>query len=775
MDSEPIVSPETTTELDREPIASPETTTELDREPIASPEKIPDIQVTTDQKDEHHDYDREYLPETEPLTEDPQTPEIECLNAESRLCYTGHPITRGIGVCRDGVQPCENGKWGICRGQISPTAEICGDGLDNNCNGTVDEGCPCHYLDKPHGVCKDLTRDTSGNCPKPVNYSPTEICGDGLDNNCDSTIDEGPHCATLQCLSLKSGNGTDSDPYLITTPSDLKCIQHNLLAYFALQNDLDMSKYYQYSTSSSTPDNQFMIGKGCNSPFSGTLDGRFFSINGFVYINKNIQEAGLFSCIGNNGMVKDLGLREIYIEGYSIIGGLAGVLDGGNIQQVYVIGRKIYAHFNNAGGIVGWLKNGSIERSFTNISVDAYDNPGGIAGVMINGLISNSYSRGSVNGRGNCSGGLTGHTGQSGSIENSYSSGTVTGTRCSGSSSGGLVCATNNSIGNIINSFSAGSVKHPCVTGGFAAGCHANTNVSNCYWDITRSTQPKSACGTGVNADGSMPHYFFDPANPPLDKWDPKIWYFSKTGYPTLRWVRDIGVFDLVIYYDFEDDFTTNKRLPDRAGHGHYLTPSNGSIAQGSNQPIAGKYGIFSSGSFISVYNPSSTLSDITISLFFFATDPTQNYKIASAAWWAGGNNASGWVLGTHAPEFWSDLNSPIIDTNKCNGAHPGWGFSSSPFKANAWNHVAITHDRQYFRMYINGIKTNQCPSYGDTIGKGQQMQLGAWCASKGMICNGFQFKGHIDEFRIYDGALSDAQLGHLYHITANGNPPLYW
>jgi DNA-binding beta-propeller fold protein YncE len=54
------------------------------------------------------------------------------------------------GACRAGTRSrlcsasCRWGAWGACGGDyVGPSAEVCGDGIDNNCNGAPDEGCAC--------------------------------------------------------------------------------------------------------------------------------------------------------------------------------------------------------------------------------------------------------------------------------------------------------------------------------------------------------------------------------------------------------------------------------------------------------------------------------------------------------------------------------------------------------------------------------------------------------------------------------------------------------
>jgi len=120
---------------------------------------------------------------------------------EHQLCGFQENIDYGVGICKPGVMTCYNGVL-YCEGHTGPGDEIC-DGVDNNCNGTVDEGIAnatavaCY--EGPEGTlavgeCRAGIRYcTDGNFGGPCDNQvlPTVERCDDLDNDCDGEVDEG--------------------------------------------------------------------------------------------------------------------------------------------------------------------------------------------------------------------------------------------------------------------------------------------------------------------------------------------------------------------------------------------------------------------------------------------------------------------------------------------------------------------------------------------------------------------------------------------------------
>ncbi len=96
--------------------------------------------------------------------------------------------------------------------------------------------------------------------------------------------------------------------------------------------------------------------------------------------------------------------------------------------------------------------------------------------------------------------------------------------------------------------------------------------------------------------------------------------------------------------------------------------------------------------------------------------------------------------------------------------------FSSGSYSIpyNQWNHAIVTRDGQNVKVYVNGVLRNSVTS---------MTNAGFPIDSKailGQSLNGGNqfFKGQMDDFQIYKGALTDAQVAYLYNSQLNCDDP---
>ena len=175
-----------------------------------------------------------------------------------------------------------------------------------------------------------------------------------------------------------SGEGDETSPYIIRTPSELSYVAQQVNKggnwqnkHFQLGSDIDLSGRIW------TP-----IGTETNS-FQGMFNGRGYTIKN-LYIDDTITvgSLGLFGTL-ENAKVYDLRLVDATIVSQkNNVGLVAGKSVDSTISACYVIGFANSTK-SNEGSVVGYLDNSNLSRIETNTNLSR------IAGYSKNGKISN--------------------------------------------------------------------------------------------------------------------------------------------------------------------------------------------------------------------------------------------------------------------------------------------------------------------------------------------------------------------------------------------------
>ena len=207
---------------------------------------------------------------------------------------------------------------------------------------------------------------------------------------------------------------------------------------------------------------------GGENPFAATFDGNGHTISN-LYINRSDRNegsgpVGLFGS-AVDAVIRNVGLVDVDVAGFAVVGGLVGIIPYGHIKDSYVTGSV--AGSTVVGGLAGW-NHGAISGSHFSGSVSALETDwkgggrviGGLVGLQDYGVITASYASGSVAGVSRV-GGLVGEIKGGGYVVASHSSADVAGR----DGAGGLA-GVNRFL--ISGSYATGSVTGERAVGGLA-------------------------------------------------------------------------------------------------------------------------------------------------------------------------------------------------------------------------------------------------------------------------------------------------------------------
>jgi len=217
------------------------------------------------------------------------------------------------------------------------------------------------------------------------------------------------------------GSGTETDPYQITTVSELQDMQNDLSAYYILMNDIDAS---------ATEFNP--IGYDQDNRFVGGFEGNGYVISD-LYINKSTDKVGLFGWVTFDAEIRHVGLENVDITGTRYVGALIGFQDNGLGLVSHNYSTGTVSGGDEVGGLVGYNSGTTIDNCYSTATVSGNDSVGGLVGTS-KGYENYCYSIGSVTGSSNV-GGLIGAN-ESGYNVSSYYNIETSGQSTSGGGSG---------------------------------------------------------------------------------------------------------------------------------------------------------------------------------------------------------------------------------------------------------------------------------------------------------------------------------------------------
>lgn len=221
---------------------------------------------------------------------------------------------------------------------------------------------------------------------------------------------------------FEAGNGTETDPYIIATASQLDEVRNFPSACFELSKDIDLSSYLNPNSSGWTP----------IEVFTGKFDGKKHTIKGLWISLSSISNVGLFANIQGSSDNERAGVSNLFVNiskkgitGGSRVGGICGNLSYGNIENCMVTGD--ISGDTYVGGVVGYSDYSSISQCASSGNIIATNaEVGGILGGCYykSCSIENCYSIANVKAEGSYN--LDAY-GIGGSAENCYFAGTISG------------------------------------------------------------------------------------------------------------------------------------------------------------------------------------------------------------------------------------------------------------------------------------------------------------------------------------------------------------
>jgi hypothetical protein len=301
-----------------------------------------------------------------------------------------------------------------------------------------------------------------------------DVNGLGAGNNGVWIMAGYPHLQ-MEHKHMKPGSKVIEDVF------QLQMMALDLSEDYVLANDINATDTATWNWNGTFFEGFAPVGKpvgGTTAPqFLGTFDGQNHLITNLRINRPADDELGLFGYLAAGSVVADVGLQNVFVNGYGTasdnIGGLAGKSKG-TITNSFVTGQV--DGNDDVGGLVGETEGGVVEYSYADVTIPYHSNSddvGGLVGDNDGGVIRKSYARGQI-GAAARGGGLAGQSRNGGLIEDSYATTAVQG----GYQVGGLVGVN---TATVLNSYATGAVSGTSYVGGLVGYSYSPGTVTNSY------------------------------------------------------------------------------------------------------------------------------------------------------------------------------------------------------------------------------------------------------------------------------------------------------
>ncbi|MCL9812896.1 GLUG motif-containing protein [Natranaeroarchaeum aerophilus] len=223
-------------------------------------------------------------------------------------------------------------------------------------------------------------------------------------------------------LDELAGEGTEANPYVITTVEELQAMNQDLEAHYVLGNDIDASETDAWDAGQGfVPIGDRVSGDRSTTLFSGSFDGQGHTVTGLTIERPGSDYVGPFG--GSSGTIENVTFEDVDMQGNTNVGGVVGYTTG-EVRYVTVTGT-VESKEGDIGGIAGRVSEGTVERASVDATVRSGEShAGGVIGTTFSEITEVS-SAGTVHSEDAVAGGVVGHHASDAVVTQAYSSADV--------------------------------------------------------------------------------------------------------------------------------------------------------------------------------------------------------------------------------------------------------------------------------------------------------------------------------------------------------------